>query len=68
MKVRRIAECFPWSILQYFWPALSNNWSSDLSGRLRQVLLYNQQSIYIYAYKCLCQCVGKVYYPNVNFG
>ena len=30
-------------------------------------LLYNQQSIYIYAYKCLCQCVGKVYYyPNVN--
>ena len=23
------------------------------------VLLYNQQSIYIYAYTCLCQCVGK---------
>ena len=21
--------------------------------------MYNQQSIYIYAYKCLCQCVGK---------
>ena len=39
-----------------------------MSGRLRQVLLYNQQSIYIYAYKCLCQCVGKVYYPNVNCG
>ena len=37
-----------------------------LSGRLRQVLLYNQQSINIYAYRCLCQCVGKVYYPNVN--
>ena len=37
-----------------------------LSGGLRQILLYNQQSIYIYAYKCLCQCVGKVYYPNVD--
>ena len=22
---------------------------------------------YTYAYKCLCQCVGEVYYPNVNF-
>ena len=38
-----------------------------LSGCLKQVLLYNQQSIYIYAYKCLCQCVVKVYYPNSNF-
>ena len=66
MKVERIAECSPRSILQYFWPALSDNWSSILSGCLRQVWLYNQQSIYIYAYKCLCQCVGKVYYPNVN--
>ena len=27
MKVKSIAECSPWSILQYFWPALSNNWS-----------------------------------------
>ena len=25
MKVESIAECFPWSILQYFWPALSDN-------------------------------------------
>ena len=65
MKVESIAECSPWSILQYFWPAFSDNWSF-LSGRLRQVLLYNQQSIYIYAYKC--QCVGKVYNSNVNFG
>ena len=24
MKVERIAECSPWSIVQYFWPALSN--------------------------------------------
>ena len=27
MKVESIAECSPWTILQYFWPALSNNWS-----------------------------------------
>ena len=25
MKVKSIAESSPWSILQYFWPALSNN-------------------------------------------
>ena len=24
MKVKRIAECSPWGILQYFWPALSD--------------------------------------------
>ena len=27
MKVKSIAECSPWSILQYFWLALSDNWS-----------------------------------------
>ena len=27
MKVESISES-PWSILQYFWPALSDNWSS----------------------------------------
>ena len=27
MKVESIAECSPWSILQYFWTALSDNWS-----------------------------------------
>ena len=43
MKVESIAECSPWSILQYFWPALIDNRSWKpilvffLSGRLRQV-------------------------------
>ena len=47
MKAKSIAKCSPWSILQYFWPALSNDRSWKpilvffLSGRLRQVLLYN---------------------------
>ena len=46
MKVESIAECSPWSILQYFWPALSGNLSWKpifgvlLSGHLMQVLLY----------------------------
>ena len=49
MKVERIAECSLWSILQYILPALSDNWSSFLSGRLRQALLYNQyNTIQIY--------------------
>ena len=50
MKVEGIAECSPWSFLQYFWPALSDNWSSFLSGHLRQVLLYNQRQ---YTYICI---------------
>ena len=47
MKVEGIAECSPWSILQYLWPALSDNryWKPILvfflSGHLRQVLLYS---------------------------
>ena len=47
MKVESIAECSPWSILQYFWPALSDNWSWKTniglfeSGRFTQVLLYS---------------------------
>ena len=46
MKVESIAECSPWSILQYFWPALSDIWSWKpifgllYSGHYKQVLLY----------------------------
>ena len=29
MKVKSIAECSKGSIHQYFWPALSDNWSSE---------------------------------------
>ena len=25
-------------------------------------------SIYIYAYKSLCRCVGRIFYPHVNWG
>ena len=27
MNVESIAECSPWSILQYFWPELNDSWS-----------------------------------------
>ena len=46
MKVESIAECSTWSALQYFWPALSDNWYWKLifgifeSGHFTQVLLY----------------------------
>ena len=48
MKVESIAECSLWSIQQYFWTALSDNWSWKpilvffMSGRLRQGLLYHE--------------------------
>ena len=47
LKVKSIAECSPWSTLQNFWPALSDNWSWKQmfglfeSSRVTQVLLYN---------------------------
>ena len=46
MKVESIAECSHWSILQYFWPTLSDSWSWKPifglfeSGRFTHVLLY----------------------------
>ena len=69
MQVKSIAECsilehsailltcIKGSILQYFWPALSDNrsWNPILvffvSGRLRQVLLYIKQGWYFKALK-----------------
>ena len=47
MKFESIAECSKGSILQYFWPAWSDNWSWKPifclfdSGRFTQILLYN---------------------------
>ena len=46
MNAKSIAESSPWSILQCFWPALSDDWSWKPnfglfeSGRFTQVLLY----------------------------
>ena len=46
MKVESIAEYSLWSILQYFWPALSDtrSWKPNFeffeNGRFTQILLY----------------------------
>ena len=54
MKVETIAECSPWSILQYFWPALSDNYSWKpicglfKSGSFTQVLLYVSSEVILY--------------------
>ena len=51
MQVKSIAECSPWSILQFIWLALSNIWSRKPilslfeSGRFTQVSLYLFQLI-----------------------
>ena len=40
MKVESIAECSPWSILQYLWPALTNTGSwNPIFGILFEWLL-----------------------------
>ena len=50
MKLQSIAECSPWSILQYFWPALSDNmsWKPIFglfeNGRFRQGLLCSRRN------------------------
>ena len=41
MKVKSIAECSPWSILQYFWPALRDNGlENQFSVVLRVAILH----------------------------
>ena len=64
MKVKSIAECSKGSILQYFWPALSNAWSWQSifglfeSGRFTQVTL------------CVCYfpigILGQVWYLIIS--
>ena len=52
MKVKRIAECSPWSILQYFWPALSDNLSWKLIfGLFERRPFYTGFTVFTYSYK-----------------
>ena len=72
MKVEIITECSLWSILQYFWPALSDYWSSkpifvySLSGHLRQVLLYKKP--YRFATWLLVSTLYLLLCPHHNNG
>ena len=51
MKVESIAECYHWSIRQYFWPALSDNLSCKPifglfeSSRFRQIYYISLRSL-----------------------
>ena len=71
IKVECIAECSPWSILQYFWPALSDNefWktSFDLSesGRFTQVLLYVDGIMNTWSYGVLISDMLKVSFSDI---
>ena len=66
IKVESIAECSPWSILQYFWPTLSDNWSWKPifrlfeSGRFTQVLQYKIN--HTQPYKHLCAYIFPKFY------
>ena len=66
MKVKSIAECSPWSILQYFWPALSDNWSWKPvfclfeGDPFTQVLLYSYTSA-AGSQECICQYIKNVW-------
>ena len=42
MKVESIAECSPWSIPQYFWPALSDDWSWEPFFRFFRVAVLHK--------------------------
>ena len=54
MKVENIAECSLWNILQYFWPALSDNWSwKPIFGVLFEWPLQTGFTIYGSPYKIL---------------
>ena len=69
MKVESITECSPWSILQYFWPALSDNWSWKPicglfdSGHFTQVLLY-----FVYLSTDVDECAVNMTNPCANDG
>ena len=47
MKVESIAECSPWSILQYLWPTLSDNWSWKPIFGLWEWLFYTGFTVHI---------------------
>ena len=49
MKVKCIAECSPWTVLQYFWHASSDNWSwkpiFTLCDRFHCIIIHSEWSL-----------------------
>ena len=56
MKVKSIAECSHWSILQYFWPALSDSLEKQFLVFLRVAFLYPATKVWR----------GIMLYPSVS--
>ena len=73
MKVESIAECSHWSILQNFWPALSDYWCSKPifflleGGRLRQVLLYHTSPQFLYNINSLVSSYKHVFTSKIEY-
>ena len=74
MEVKSIAECSSlWSILQYFWPALSGNQSCKPcfgvfeSGHFTQVLLYTPAGFCYNKYIWKVVCCMKMLKSRTNF-
>ena len=42
IKVESIAECSSWSILQYFWPSLRDNWFFEKVNFEKKSVDYNK--------------------------
>ena len=80
IKVETIAECSPWSILQYFWPALCDNWSRKPNfGLFRVVILHGvywlprqkvpkkkNYSDHHYKYQWICIIFIIIYYRSLT--
>ena len=61
MKVKRIVECSPWSILQYFWPTLCDNWSWKpifcLFERIPRSIFYGVDNLQLIRFATVCSNV-----------
>ena len=61
MKVDSIAECSPWSILQYFWPTLCDNWSWKpifcLFERIPRSISYGVYNLQLFRFDIVCSNV-----------
>ena len=59
MKVKSIAECSPWSILQYFWPTLSDNCGleNQIVGLENQIVVFSRVAA---LHRFYCKSISKL--------
>ena len=56
MKVESSADCSPWNILQYLWPALSDNWSWKPIFGLCESGCFTQTLLYVWIFPLTKEC------------